>query len=125
MQSFIYEVAGDKYGAAALGVLGLIGAAKVVCKTLGALSFIKRNYLRSEFNFLKRYGKTDSWVVITGGSDGIGLEICEQMAEKGFNICIIGRSQNKIDEVMADLLKKFPKIKTKVVIADFAELSTI
>ena len=89
------------------------------------MSFIKRNYLRSEFNFLKRYGKTDSWVVITGGSDGIGLEICEQMTEKGFNICIIGRSQNKIDEVMADLLKKFPKIKTKVVIADFAELSTI
>jgi NADP-dependent 3-hydroxy acid dehydrogenase YdfG len=57
------------------------------------LSFIKRNYLRTEYNFLERYGKTDSWVVVTGGSDGIGLEICEKMAEKGFNICIIGRSQ--------------------------------
>lgn len=89
------------------------------------MSFIKGNYLRQEYNFLERYGTTDSWVVVTGGSDGIGLEICEQMAEKGFNICIIGRGQSKINGVVADLLNKYPKIKTKVVIADFAELSTI
>ncbi len=41
---------------------------------------------------------TDSWVIVTGGSDGIGLEICDQMAAQGFNICIVGRSVSKIDE---------------------------
>ncbi len=39
-----------------------------------------------------RYGGKDSWVIVTGGSDGIGLEICQQMAVIGFNICIVGRN---------------------------------
>ena len=53
---------------------------------------------RSTYNMFERYGGPNSWAVITGGSDGIGLEICDQMAELGFNICIIGRSQTKILE---------------------------
>jgi short-subunit dehydrogenase len=31
-------------------------------------------------DFRAKYGMNDTWVVVTGGSDGIGLEICEQMA---------------------------------------------
>lgn len=50
------------------------------------------HYLRREPNQKEKYGKEDSWVVVTGGSDGIGLEICHQMAAKGFNICIIARN---------------------------------
>lgn len=66
----------------------------------------------------------DSWVVVTGGSDGIGLEISEQMAAQGFNICIIGRTKSKIDEKLAEIVKKF-NVKTRAVIFDFATLVTI
>jgi short-subunit dehydrogenase len=36
--------------------------------------------------------------VVTGGSDGIGFEICQQLAKQGFNICIVARNKNKIEE---------------------------
>jgi short-subunit dehydrogenase len=66
----------------------------------------------------------DSWVVVTGGSDGIGLEICEQMAEKGFNICIIARNESKINEKLSILEKKH-NVKTRCIVFDFAELCFI
>ena len=28
-----------------------------------------------------RYGKEDSWALITGGSDGIGLAMCHNLAK--------------------------------------------
>jgi len=71
-----------------------------------------------------RYGGKDSWVVVTGGSDGIGLEICHQMAVIGFNICIVGRTKAKIDEKLSDIASKF-KVKTRAVVFDFGEMFTI
>ena len=93
----------NPWGAVAFVTLALLGAVKVANFSISMLSFLKANYLRSQYNLMERYGKTDSWALVTGGSDGIGLEICEQMAAEGFNICIVGRSQSKIDSVLADL----------------------
>lgn len=41
---------------------------------------------------MQRYGGKDSWVVITGGSDGLGLEFAKELAKTGFNICMVGRN---------------------------------
>ena len=84
------------------------------------LGSFKRHYLRGTYDIYKRYNKGDSWVVVTGGSDGIGLEICHQMAARGFNVCIVGRTQSKIEEKLRELEKY--KIKTKYVVFDFASL---
>lgn len=46
-------------------------------------------------DFKERYG-AHSWAVITGGSDGIGLGFAEELAEKGFNICIMARNNEKM-----------------------------
>ena len=40
----------------------------------------------------------NSWAVVTGGSDGIGLAISKKLAREGFNICIVSRTQSKIEE---------------------------
>jgi len=40
---------------------------------------------------------------VTGGSDGTGLEMCYQMAAKGFNICIISRNKAKIEQKLQDI----------------------
>lgn len=61
---------------AALGTLAAIGAIKVARTTLSLFGSFKRHYLRGTYDIYKRYNKGDSWVVVTGGSDGIGLEIC-------------------------------------------------
>ena len=62
--------------------------------------------------------------MVTGGSDGIGLEICEQLAAQKFNICIVGRTKSKMDEKLAALAVKH-QVKTRAVIFDFATLCTI
>ena len=37
--------------------------------------------------------------MITGGSDGIGLEMSRKLVKKeGFNICIVSRTESKINE---------------------------
>lgn len=47
------------------------------------------------------------------------------MAEKGFNICIIARNEAKINEKLAEIKERFPKVKTKAIVADLAKLTTI
>ncbi|WP_260514172.1 SDR family NAD(P)-dependent oxidoreductase [Serratia fonticola] len=41
--------------------------------------------------------------VITGGSDGIGLGIARAFAANGANVCLIGRTQEKLAEAQASL----------------------
>ena len=41
----------------------------------------------------KLYNKNgDAWAVVSGGSDGIGLAMCKNLARQGFNICIVARN---------------------------------
>ena len=48
------------------------------------MAFVNRHLFRGTFNMYDRYSiyseRKKSWAVVTGGSDGIGLEICHQMA---------------------------------------------
>jgi short-subunit dehydrogenase len=45
---------------------------------------------------------------VTGGSDGIGFQICNMMAARGFNIVMIARNQKKMDEKVAYIKLKYP-----------------
>ncbi|WP_352427312.1 SDR family NAD(P)-dependent oxidoreductase, partial [Enterocloster asparagiformis] len=36
--------------------------------------------------------------LITGGSQGIGLACAQLLYEKGYDICLMSRSPNKLDE---------------------------
>ncbi len=55
-----------------LAVIGAIVFAVFISKLLWVLVKI----ILPEKNYLERYG-ANSWVVVTGGSDGIGLGFCE------------------------------------------------
>jgi short-subunit dehydrogenase len=72
-----------------------------------------------------KYADKDSYVVVTGGSDGIGLEICHQMAALGYNICMIGRNESKMQKAISEVTAKHANIKTKYVVFDFAQLTTM
>lgn len=52
-----------------------IGVFQVISVLTHTLCFINRHLFRSAYNLYEIYGDKDSWIVITGGSDGIGLEI--------------------------------------------------
>ena len=65
-----------------IGACATYGAICLSYRLYAMLGYFNRNYLRWEANHYAKYAKVgkDSWVVVTGGSDGIGLEICKQMA---------------------------------------------
>ena len=62
--------------------------------------------------------------MVTGGSDGIGEQFCRDLASQGFNICIIARNEEKINQKLKDIKEKSGnKIKTRCVVADLAALT--
>jgi len=49
---------------------------------------------------------TDNTILITGGSNGIGLELAKQLLSLGNTVIITGRTQSRLDEVK----KKYPAL---------------
>ncbi|XP_028966547.1 very-long-chain 3-oxoacyl-CoA reductase-B-like [Galendromus occidentalis] len=82
----------------------------------GAYHCFLGQLLGHNVNFKKFAGK---WAVVTGASDGIGRAYAEQLAQKGINICLISRTQSKLDEVAAVIQDKF-KVETKTLSVDFS-----
>ena len=68
----------------------LLGAYKV----FNLLWEIFASFWIKPLNLKKRYG--GGWALITGGSEGIGLSIAEELAKLGFNIILVSRSVNKL-----------------------------
>jgi uncharacterized protein len=73
--------------------------------------------MASSQQFLEKYG---SWAVVTGASDGIGLEIAKCLAEKGMNLVLVARRQDVLEKFASELSKNY-KIQTKVIRTDFSE----
>ena len=78
---------------------GLVfGTIKLLIFMHALVSFIVRHLFRGKSDLLTKYGK-DSWVVVTGASDGIGAEYCRQLAKLGFNIALVSRTMSKLQAV--------------------------
>ena len=60
----------------------------------------------------------DSWALVTGASDGIGFGVCQELAARGFHIILHGRNQQKLDRRASDLSKEFPRLHTRISLAD-------
>ena len=96
----------------------LVGTLKLIVLAYSALCAIWRQCLRRKPDLLKRYGGAGTWALVTGASDGIGLEYCRQLARDGFNICLVSRTQSKLQAAVDSELSSFG-VKTKIVVADF------
>ena len=72
-----------------------------VFKLLSFLWNFSLQYILPLFGYtldLRKYGE---WAVVTGCTGGIGLQYALQLAAKGFDIVLIGRSEKN--------LKQYPK----------------
>ena len=77
MQSLVQSLISEPFKAAFLAVFvfnGLVTATRWVYELV---TFIHRHLFRTTYNMFNRYGGPNAWAVVTGGSDGIGLEICD------------------------------------------------
>jgi len=34
----------------------------------------------------------EGWALVTGATDGIGKGFCEELATRGYNVCVFGRN---------------------------------
>jgi 17beta-estradiol 17-dehydrogenase / very-long-chain 3-oxoacyl-CoA reductase len=69
---------------------------------------------------MRKFGPKGSWAVVTGASDGIGREFALQLAQKGFNIMLVSRTQSKLDTVAQEIETKHANTQTKTFALDFA-----
>jgi len=81
-------------------------------------------FIMKRKDLLKRYG-ANSWVIVTGGSDGIGWEFCQQFAKMGFNIIIVARNQKNLTERENSLKKLYPGQDFMTISADFSEANNM
>jgi 17beta-estradiol 17-dehydrogenase / very-long-chain 3-oxoacyl-CoA reductase len=104
-----------------------LGLIQVTSWALRLVSFVYRHTIKRPLNFTRAYNQGGSWAVVTGGSDGIGEQFCRDLANQGFNICIIARNEAKMQEklasIKAEALKNGKNIETRYVVADLADLT--
>ena len=62
-----------------------------------------------------------SWVVITGGSDGLGWAIAENLAAQGFNLVLMARSPDKLSKAQGLLETKY-NIQVETICVDFSKI---
>ena len=67
----------------------------------------------------------DKIVLITGGSAGIGLATAEALAEKGAEIILAARSEEKLKEAVKQIEGKTENKKIKYYVADFSSQKSI
>jgi 17beta-estradiol 17-dehydrogenase / very-long-chain 3-oxoacyl-CoA reductase len=87
------------------------------------LQVIWKCFLMKRKDLIKRYGEK-SWAIVTGGSEGIGWEFCQQIAKTGFNVIIVARNQKTLTERENYLKELYPEQEFMTISADFSEAST-
>lgn len=80
-------------------MLFLIGGVKLLIFLFEIVS----PFVMPRLNLVKRYG--GGWALVTGGSEGIGFAIAEELAKEGFNIILMSRSKEKLEATREKLLK--------------------
>jgi len=60
------------------------------------------------------------WALVTGASDGIGVEFCRVLAGRGYNLMLVARREEKLQEVAAALTATHG-VTTQVIPCDLAK----
>ena len=64
-------------------------------------------------------------IVITGASDGIGLESASQLAAEGHHLVLVGRSPGKLAAAVERVRSESPTAQVDSFVCDFAVLADV
>src|SRR5689334_22543990 len=60
------------------------------------------------------------WVLVTGASSGLGVEMARRLAERGAHLVLTARSRDRLEELAADIAR-VNGVETRVVVADLGQ----
>lgn len=107
-----------------LSLCFFVGVVKVTLFTLNFLTLIKDLFLVPATDYSKYGNKLQCWALVTGASDGLGLEYARQLAARGFNIVLVSRTLSKLEALSDELIKTY-NVDTKVISVDVTKESAI
>lgn len=84
------------------------------------LAYVWLAHMCCPINFIQKYG-ANSYVLITGSSDGLGKGLAKTFAKLGFNIILVARNLAKLEAVKAELIKMVPLCQVEIYICDFSK----
>ncbi|MGY2873506.1 retinol dehydrogenase 14 [Marmoricola sp. URHA0025 HA25] len=64
-------------------------------------------------------------IVITGASDGIGLESASQLAEQGHHVVLVGRNPSKLAAAIKRIRHESPDVPVESFVSDFASQANV
>lgn len=67
-------------------------------------------------NLREKYGE---WGIILGATEGVGKAFCEKIAQGGMNVVMVGRREEKLNQLGEEIKQKYG-VEYKVVRADFS-----
>lgn len=72
-------------------------------------------------DFHQHYGP---WAIITGASDGLGKEFANQLAAKGFNLILVARRAEVLEQI-AEELRSTKRVVVEIISADLSEEAAV
>src|SRR3989338_6794236 len=76
-------------------------------------------HMRKKVPLSKLGAKKGGWAVVTGCTGGIGEGYAREAAKEGFNVLLVSRDINKLNELQADMAQSTPGVKVDVAVFDF------
>ncbi|CAF1189797.1 unnamed protein product [Rotaria sordida] len=70
---------------------------------------------------IKKFGE---WALITGSTDGIGKAYAIELAKRGFNVILISRTKEKLEQVAKEIQTKYSNTQVKIISIDFTNLNS-
>ena len=107
-----------------LSTIFYIGAIRLCIFMLKVTNSIIRNFFQASLNLEQRYG-SGSWVLVTGAANGIGLEYCKQFARRNFNLIMIDKDEQGLENAKEIIKHYHSNIKINAISCDLSSLKSV
>ena len=94
----------------------VIGIIYSIVRLIKIVKWFVKYFLPSKVDFKTKYG--DGWVLITGGSEGIGFAFAKKFLQLGYKVCLLSRNKDKLSQAESSLKKEFPSGEIKTIAYD-------
>ena len=64
---------------------------------------------------------SENWALVTGASSGIGRDFCLELAGRGWNVLLVARREDRLQELKAEIERRF-SVKADCMKADLSQL---